>query len=230
MRIRKDGGLNHAGNLWQWSGSSLETRVDVWVTLPLCFTNQKSRCRSRLSERSWITYSVKDKGLCPRDFFHPLCPRLCFRCRSRLGVNHALCHRGDFVQDVGPHLTGTKVSTRSINHSPKIHHFPEFWKYSSLPDSLSFLLPPCILQQPLQPLRIPAVLNFIYFIYSPPFCSCSLSYLVCCLCLIPASFFFHLAPRFKVSHPSTPAEFSDKCLEHISLDVVPLSCTSLVYF
>lgn len=161
--------------------------MDEWITLAVGFTNLKSNYWSCLPERSSISYSVKDKDFCPHRFFHLSCPCLCFRSRSGLGVNHALCHWSYFVQDVGPHLTSTKVSTCSINLSLIIHNFPEFKNipHFLIPCPLFYLPTFCnsLFNHPESP-----VLNFICFRSSPPFYSCSFSFLVCCLCLIPASF------------------------------------------
>lgn len=100
---------------WRWGSASFLTIHNL--TFGLC---------GWLSERSSISYLVKDKDFCSRRFCHHSCPCLCFRSRSGVGVHNALCHWSYFVQDIGPHLTGTKVSTCRKNRSLIIHNFPLF--------------------------------------------------------------------------------------------------------
>lgn len=109
-----------------------------------------------------IIHAVTNLILFPCHFVNRSCLYLCFRSRRGLGVDHALCHWGYFVQDVGSHLTGTKVSTRSINHSLIIHNFLEFKNIPTfIPHSMSFLLPHCSSQQ--SPPVIPRFRFHIYF-------------------------------------------------------------------
>lgn len=137
--------------------------MDLWITAHLLKEKVK---RLILVIRSVIWYSCSDKKISfPRPFFHQSCLYLCFRSWSRLGIDHALCHWGYFVQDVGPHLTGTKVSTCSINPRLIIHNFQQFKNIPTfIPRSMSFFLPPYIFYQSLQPPRIPpSQILYIFF-------------------------------------------------------------------
>lgn len=137
--------------------------MDVWITAHLLKEKVK---RLILVIRSVIWYSCSDKKISfPRPFFHQSCLYLCFRSWSRLGIDHALCHWGYFVQDVGPHLTGTKVSTCSINPRLIIHNFQQFKNIPTfIPRSMSFFFYlPTFSTSLFNHLASPQVRFYIYF-------------------------------------------------------------------
>lgn len=115
---------------------------------------------------------------------------LCFRDRFR--VYNVLRHRSHLVQDVGCHLTSTKVSTSHKIRWLIIHHFKKHFKVYLVFSSFSCPFFYLFSTLSLTGFHLPCILLYCfffiyYFPFSLPFYFCALSSVVSSLYLISTS-------------------------------------------